>query len=408
MTDYRPRAIGRLTRDALAELPVVVLTGLRQSGKSTFLQHERGFGRRRYRTLDDPAQLAAARSDPEAFVRSDAALTIDEAQKCPELLVAVKREVDRTRAPGRFLLSGSANFALLRGITESLAGRALYLTLHPFTRRELAGRLAPAPFIRRSFESGAPPGRAAPGGVEPRAVLEGGLPPVCLGQARRPALWFRGYEQTYLERDVRELSRIGDLVPFRNLLQLAALRTAQLLSVSELGRDAKLNAATAARYLGVLEASFVVRRVAPFLANRASRLIKSPKLYLSDSGLASHLAGVDEPRLAAGDPMWGALLETYVAQNLAAILDADWPDARLGYWHVQGRHEVDFVIESGRDCLAIEIKAASRWHERDLAGLRVFLDRTPRCRVALLAYAGAEVVQLGERLWAVPLAGLLE
>lgn len=280
--------------------------------------------------------------------------------------------------------------------------------MHPFTRRELAGRLAPAPFVRRSFESGAPPRRTAPGGVAPRAELDGGLPPVCLGQARRPALWFRGYEQTYLERDVRELSRIGDLVAFRNLLRLAALRTGQLLGVSELGRDAKLNAATAARYLGVLEASFVVRRVAPFLANRASRLIKSPKLYLSDSGLASHRAGVDQARLAAGDPMWGALLETYVAQNLAAILDADWPDARLGYWHVQGRHEVDFVIESGRDCLAIEIKAASRWHERDLAGLRVFLDRTPRCRVALLAYAGAEVVQLGARLWAVPLAGLLE
>ena len=408
MTGYHPRALGRLTREALAGIPVVVVTGLRQSGKSTFLQRERGLAGRRYLTLDDPAQLAAARSDPEAFVRSDAPLTIDEAQKCPELLVAIKREVDASRAPGRFLLSGSANFALLRGVTESLAGRALYLTLHPFTRRELAGRLAPAPFVKRTFEAGGPPARAAPGGITPRAVIDGGLPPVSLRQTRRPALWFRGYEQTYLERDVRELARIGDLVPFRNLLQLAALRTAQVLSVSDLGRDAKLNAATTARYLSLLEASFVVRRVAPFLANRASRLIKSPKLYVADSGLASHLAGVDEARLAAGDPMWGALLETYVAQNLAAILDADWPEARLGYWHVQGRHEVDFVIESGRDCLAVEVKAAARWDRHDLAGLRAFLDKTPRCRAAILAYRGAEIVRLGERLWAVPLAGLLE
>jgi len=408
MTAYRSRALGRLVREALAEIPVVVVTGLRQSGKSTFLQQERGLARRRYLTLDDPAQLAAARSDPEAFVRSDAPLTVDEAQKCPELLVAVKREVDRSRVPGRFLLSGSANFALLSGVTESLAGRALYLTLHPFTRRELEGRLAPEPFVRRTFEAGAPPARAAPGGIKPRAVIDGGLPPVCLGQARRPGLWFKGYEQTYLERDVRALARIGDLVPFRNLLQLAALRTAQILGVSDLGRDAKLNAATTARYLSLLEASFVVRRVSPFLANRASRLIKSPKLYVSDSGLASHLAGVDEAHLAAGDPMWGALLETYVAQNLAAILDADWPEARLGYWHVQGRHEVDFVIESGRECMAIEVKASSRWDDRDLAGLRAFLDKTPRCRVAIIAYGGTEAVRLAERLWAVPLAGCLE
>ena len=173
---------------------------------------------RRYLTLDDPAQLAAARSDPEAFVRSESPLTVDEAQKCPELLTAIKREVDRARRPGRFLLSGSANFALLKGITESLAGRALYLTLHPFTRRELAGKLAVTPFIRRAFDAGQPPRRAAAGGVASRAIVEGGLPPVCLGEVSSPALWFKGYEQTYLERDVRELARIGDLVPFRTLL----------------------------------------------------------------------------------------------------------------------------------------------------------------------------------------------
>ncbi len=393
---------------ALAEMPVVVVTGLRQSGKSTFLQHEKGLAGRRYVTLDDPAQLAAARSDPQAFVRSESPLTVDEAQKCPELLVAIKREVDRARRPGRFLLSGSANFALLKGITESLAGRALYLTLHPFTRRELEGRLAAAPFVRRAFDAGEPPPRPAAGNIGRRAIVEGGLPPVCLAEARHPDLWFKGYEQTYLERDVRELARIGDLVPFRNLLLLAALRTAQILSVSDLGRDAKLNAATTARYLSLLEASFVVRRLAPFLANRATRLIKSPKLYIADSGLASHLAGLDEARLKAGDPMSGALLETYVAQNLVAILDSDWPKARLGYWHVQGRHEVDFVIESGRDCLAIEIKAAARWGDRDLAGLRAFLDKTPPCRAAFLAYGGTEILKLGERLWAVPLAAVLE
>lgn len=407
MTHYRPRALGRLVRDALAEMPVVVVTGLRQSGKSTFLQHEKDLARRRYASLDDFAQLAAARSDPEGFVRSDEPLTIDEAQKCPDLLTAIKREVDRDRRPGRFLLSGSANFALLRGISESLAGRALYLTLHPFTRRELQGQLAARPFVRRVIESGTPSGASPDAGVTAQEVLAGGLPPVCLDEVRRPGLWFKGYEQTYLERDVRQLSRVGDLISFRNFMRLAALRTGQVLAISDLGRDAKLNAKTAGRYLSLLEASFVVSTLKPHLANRASRLIKSPKLYVTDSGLAAHLAGVNDAGIARGYSQWGALLETYVAQNLAAILASDWPEASLAYWHIQGRYEVDFVIEAGRDTLAIELKATARWDERDLAGLRAFLENTPRCRAALLAYGGNKLVKLGDRLWAAPLGVVL-
>lgn len=180
------------------------------------------------------------------------------------------------------------------------------------------------------------------------------------------------------------------------------------LSVSELGRDAKLNAATTARYLSLLDASFVVRRLTPFLANRVSRLVKSPTLYLADSGLAWHLAALDERRLEARDPMSSAILEIYIAQNLASILDCDWPEARHCHWHVQGRHEVDFVIESGRDCIAIKIKATSRWAERDFAGLRAFLGKTPACRAALLANGGSETVRLGERLWAAPLAAVID
>jgi predicted AAA+ superfamily ATPase len=387
-------------------MPVVIVTGLRQSGKSTFLQHEKALAARRYVTLDDFAQLAAARSDPEGLIRSEEPLTIDEAQKCPELLTVIKREVDRSRRAGRFLLSGSANFALLRGVTESLAGRALYHTLHPFTRRELQGTSRSLPYLRRAFENGAPPKYTGAAHITPDEVLVGGFPPVCLKLTRRPAFWFKGYEQTYLERDVRELSRLVDLVSFRNLLGLAANRTGQILTISELGRVAKLNATTTARYLRVLEASFVVTRLHPYFANRASRLIKSPKLYVSDSGLAAHLVGVGETGVAS-EALKGALLETYVAQNLAALLQSEWTGARLSYWHVQGRYEVDFVIEKGRETLAIEIKSASRWDERDLAGLKAFLDKTKQCRLAILAYGGRETVRLGDRLWAVPLAAVL-
>jgi predicted AAA+ superfamily ATPase len=407
MTDYLPRALGAPVREALSSLPVVVVTGLRQSGKSTFLQQEAGLRDRLYVNLDDFAQLETARRSPELLLTQDQPVTIDEVQKLPELLPAIKRAVDRDRRPGRFLLSGSANLALLQGITESLAGRALYLTLHPFTRRELARALDTPLFVRALFDQGKPSPGASSKPVSHADILLGGMPPVCLGLTPRAELWFKGYEQTYLERDVRELSRLTDLVAFRQLLKLAALRTGQVLNLSDLARDAKMPATTAQRYLSVLEASFLATRLPPLLSNRTSRLIKSPKLYLTDSGLAAYLADITEQDLDAHDRLRGALLETYVAQNLFANLEAHWPRARLHFWHIQGRYEVDFVIESGRGTLAIEIKAATRWEARDLKGLSAFLDGNPECRAGVLGYLGSETVPLGDRLWAVPLARLL-
>jgi predicted AAA+ superfamily ATPase len=239
-------------------------------------------------------------------------------------------------------------------------------------------------------------------------VLTGGLPPVCLGPAAGVSEWFRAYVQTYVERDVRQLSQITDLVAFRVLAQLAALRTAQVLVISTLARDAKLNAVTAGRYLDLLETSFLIRRLPPFLKNRSSRLVKSPKLHFTDSGLAAHMAGVSSLAPGRDDLLRGALFETYVAQNLAALLEAHLPDAQLAYWHEQGRHEVDFVIEVGREVFAIEVKAATRWNDTDLSGLRTFLERTPACQAAILAYNGKEAVKLDKRLWAIPMGQLLE
>lgn len=401
---YRPRALAGRIREALEDLPVVIVTGLRQTGKSTLLLRDPRLARRRYVSLDDFAQLEAARRNPEAFARQSGPLTVDEAQRCSELLSAIKAAVDADRRPGRFLLSGSANFALLRGVTESLAGRALYLTLRPFTRRELSERPRTEPVIKSLFDTGRLPRDVSARGVTVADITRGGLPPVCLKLVRSPALWFQGYEQTYLERDVRDLSRLTDLVSFRQLLRLASLRTGQVLSVSDLARDAKLNVATTSRYLSVLEASFVVERLVPFLSNRTSRLIKSPKLYLADSGLATHLAGGGRARLSTSDPLAGAILETYMESNLAGILEASWPEARLAFWHVQGRYEVDFVVEAGGETLALEVTASARWRARDLAGLHAFLERNPRCRAGVLAYGGTQAVRLEDRLWAVPLA----
>jgi len=391
---------------ALADMPVVVLTGMRQTGKSTLLTTAPEIKGRRYLTLDDFAQLAAAREDPEGFLADDEPLTIDEVQRAPELLVAVKRAVDRDRRPGRFLLSGSANLALLKGVSESLAGRAVYLTLRPFSLRELRQRTEEPAFLPAFFrEPRLPRGHVEP--IRPSEILAGGLPPVALKQVRDAGLWFRGFVQTYLERDVRDLAQVADLAAFRRFLQLAALRTGQVLNISELGRDAQQNATTSSRWLGLLETSFAVMRLPPHLGNRASRLIKSPKIYAGDAGLAAHLAGVEDLSLSADEPLRGPLWETYVAHSLGAVLEAHWPGARLGFWNIQGRHEVDFVIERGRDSLAIEVKSATRWTERDLAGLRAFLEHAPRCRAAVLAHRGEDAVRLGERLWALPLGTLL-
>ncbi len=406
MTTYLPRELTpRLTR-ALRSLPVVVLSGLRQTGKSTLLQNESSLSTgHAYRTLDDFATLAAARANPESLLAEP--VILDEVQRCPELLVALKQNVDTLRRPGRFILSGSANLALLGQVAETLAGRAAYFALHPMTRRERRRATGPTPLLIRFLEAPAlPQGRARP--ISDREVLLGGLPPACLGPAGDADEWFRAYAQTYVERDVRQLSQITDLVAFRTLAQLAALRTGQVLVISTLARDAKLNAVTAGRYLDLLETSFLIRRLPPFLKNRSSRLVKSPKLYFTDSGVAAHLAGVRTLQPGRDDLIRGALFETYVAQNLAGLLEAHRPDAQLTYWHEQGRHEVDFVIEEGRQVVAIEVKAATRWHESDLSGLRAFLDRTPACEAAVLAYNGSQAVRLGDRLWALPVGHLLQ
>jgi len=407
MPDYHARDISAEVARALKSMPVTVVTGMRQTGKTTFLRSEPGLSDRTYISFDDFAQLEAAKSDPDGFLGQGSPMTIDEAQKCPEIFGAIKRAVDKKRISGRFLLSGSANFTILKNITESLAGRAVYLAIHPFNRREVARNTGAEPFIKKFFEKqDLRPARPARS-VRPEDIMLGGMPTVCLRQVKDPAVWFKGFEQTYLERDVREMSQIGNLMALRALLRLAALRTGQLLSPSELGRDAKLSAATASRYLSLFDASFLITRIAPYLGNRASRLIKSPKLYLSDSGLAGYLASVGPGSDVRQDPLFGALFETYASQNLLSILAAKWQSAGLYFWAVQGRNEVDFVIESGRACLALEFKSAARWHDRDLAGLKAFLSATPHCKAAILCHNGEDAVKLREKLWALPVGLVL-
>ena len=404
MTTYKPREITKTLIESLQNMPVVVLSGMRQTGKSTLLLNQPQLKKRRYISFDDFNTLELARSNPEELLSGKEPITIDEAQKYPEILNVIKKEVDRNRKPGRFLLSGSANFLLLKKVAESLAGRAVYITLHPFTRREMLGRTKEKPALAYFIDTGAFPKREIKP-VSLKEILKGGMPSVCLGQVKKPEVWFRGYEQTYLERDIRSLSQVADLVSFRNLLHLVALRNTKILNISELARDAKLNVVTTSRYLSLMETSFILSRIQPHLRNKTSRLIKSPKVYLSDTGLSAYLEEIKDSNV--NEMVRGALLESYVAQNLEGIFSAYYPDAKITYWNIQGRYEVDFIVEVDGQTLAIEVKSGSRWNENDLVGIKAYLASNKDCLGGLLVYNGRDLLKLGKNIWAIPVNLLL-
>ncbi len=395
-----PRLAGPALAQRLRVMPAVVVTGARQAGKSTLAEHLVG-GARRYHSLDDFDVLDAARRDPEALVGGSEPVTLDEVQREPGLLSAVKRAIDRDRKPGRFLLTGSANLLLMRGMSESLAGRASYLTLWPMTRREQrglgrAGRwdelLATPESEWRALLA------AGDGDAEDWHALarRGGFPTpaVELAAPAERAIWFDGYVRTYLERDLLDLAAISALPDFRRLMRAACLRLGQLVNQTELGRDTSLPQPTVHRWLNLLETSYLLVRLPAYAVNRTKRLIKTPKMYWGDTGVALHLAGT-EPG--------GAHLENLVLQDLLAWRDARVERAELGYWRTSTGEEVDFVIESGRGLLPIEVKAASRPRLADCAHLRTFrAENGKQARAGLLLHTGNMLEWLAPDVLAAP------
>lgn len=395
-----PRLAGPALAQRLRVMPAVVVTGARQAGKSTLAEHLVG-GARRYHSLDDFDVLDAARRDPEALVGGSEPVTLDEVQREPGLLSAVKRAIDRDRKPGRFLLTGSANLLLMRGVSESLAGRASYLTLWPMTRREQRGlgragrwdELLATPESEWRALLGAGDGDAE----DWRALARRGgfpTPAVELAAPAERAIWFDGYVRTYLERDLLDLAAISALPDFRRLMRAACLRLGQLVNQTELGRDTSLPQPTVHRWLNLLETSYLLVRLPAYAVNRTKRLIKTPKMYWGDTGVALHLAGT-EPG--------GAHLENLVLQDLLAWRDARVERAELGYWRTSTGEEVDFVIESGRGLLPIEVKAASRPRLADCAHLRTFrAEYGKQARAGLLLHTGNMLEWLAPDVLAAP------
>ncbi len=408
---YIHRSIVHLLDDALASMPVVVVSGPRQSGKSTLLRQEESLRSRRYLTLDDAVTLAQALREPDSLLDADGPITIDEAQRAPKLLLAIKRAVDRNPVPGRFLLSGSANFLLLRKVAESLAGRAVYLHLGPISWHERKRELQEAPLWRMLSEPIEDVESLFSQQLDnptPKDWIWGGFPGICLGRPDKAwRLWFTGYRQTYLERDLRDLTQIVDLGLFEQFVQIMSLRSAQVLNIRDVARDCGSNAPTISRWLGVMETGFIGQRLPPYFSNRVKRLVKAPKWYLTDSGLMAFLAGMDIAMDVGSHPLKGSLFETFVLQNLVALVSARVPDARILHYRSHEGHEVDFVIETSRMVLGIEAKAGTSVDARDIKGLRALVEAEKRCKWGLVAYMGREVQALGPRLFAVPVGRLL-
>lgn len=408
-----PRLLGPSVAAALQRFPVVVVTGARQTGKTTLVQTGAIASGRTFRSLDDYEILERALEEPNALVADADQITLDEVQRAPDLLRAIKRDVDRSRTLGRFLLTGSANLLMMRRISESLAGRAVYLTLWPMTEREKRGSPDGGPWTAwlqardtRGAHQVTPRGREA--SDWPSRVLTGGYPvPALAADDAERTQWFDGYVRTYLERDLQDLASISSLPDFRRLMRLAAFRVGQMLNQSELARDATLAQATAHRYLNLLETSYQMVRLPAFATSSTKRLVKTPKLYWTDPGLAAHLAGVTSVGGSTEIEVPGALLENLVLTQILAWRETMIPRPEIHYWRAHDGTEVDFIIEAGRRLLPIEVKAASRARLADVPGLRLFLHEHPKAApFGILLYGGAEVLRLSENIVAAPLTSL--
>ncbi|MDD5707202.1 MAG: ATP-binding protein [Kiritimatiellae bacterium] len=402
---------GKVTA-ALSDTPVVLINGARQSGKTTLVQ-ELAADRPNtvYRTLDDAATLAAAVADPVGFVRQPAELLIvDEVQHVPALFPAIKQEVDRNRRPGRFLLTGSANVLLLPKLSESLAGRMEILTLEPLAQTEVAGEgvnVLPGLF---AAEGPAIPARHVTGDENLTGrIVAGGYPEaLARGDPARRAAWFGAYLTAILQRDVRDLANIEGLTEMPRLLSLLATRTAGLLNVAELSRDAGIAHNTLKRYLALLQATFLIRLLPAWSRNPGKRFTKAPKLHVTDTGLASHLLGIDATRLAGHPTHWGRLVETFVVDEI--MRQATWAPflVQASHFRLATGQEVDLVLEDSRGrVVGVEVKAAATLRGEDLNGLKSLAALSGEAWAGgVVLYGGDTPLPFGPGLKAWPIASL--
>ena len=405
-----PRFARSRLEEALEDTPVVLVHGPRQCGKTTLARIVGDAAGYEYITFDDDVQLAATKADPVGFVASLPDRTVlDEVQRAPGLFLALKTAVDRDRRPGRFILTASANVLLVPKLADSLAGRMEIQRLHPLSQDELAGEpsrfideLFAAQFRNRRLE------RLGPDLVD--RISSGGYPAALLrSTAKRRAAWYRDYIETLVQRDVRDLARINALGSLPRLLQLSAGQTARLVNVAEMASAFQLSRPTIRDYVVLLERSFLLEHLPPWHSNRLSRLIKTPKLHMGDTGLATALLGLDAGALIKDRDMLGQILETFVFQELRR--QASWNETLVQFHHFRDKDgaEVDIVLEQAGKITGIEVKAAATVTGKDFRGLKKLRETTgERFAAGVVMYDGENVAGFGENLYAIPIRVLWE
>jgi uncharacterized protein len=413
MTDQTlyPRFARSRVEEALSDTPVVLVHGPRQCGKTTLARMVGDAAGYSYITFDDDVQLAAAQTDPVGFVADLPEKTVlDQVQRVSALFLALKSAVDQDRRPGRFIMTGSANVLLVPKLADSLAGRMEILRLHPLAQDELARR--ESRFLEALFTGKFQIRRLARLGPELAEKIVAGGYPAALARAtpRRRTAWYRDYIETLVQRDVRDLARISSLGSLPRLLQLAAGQTARLVNVAEVASGFQLSRPTIRDYVALLERIFLLEHLPPWHSNRLSRLIKTPKLHLTDTGLAAALLGVDAGSLARDRALLGQLLETFVFQELRR--QASWCEKPITFHHFRHKDgaEVDIVLDRGAGEVAgIEVKAAATVTATDFRGLKKLREATgDRFLTGVVLYDGESVAGFGDRLCAVPIRALWE
>lgn len=403
--------------ESLKDTPVALLQGSRQTGKSTLAEQiveQRKQGQ--YVTLDNQNILVGAHEDPTGFLHnlvarvSPTELTVlDEIQRAPELLLAIKAEVDRTRRPGRFLLTGSANILLLPKIADSLAGRIELHTLWPLSQGEIDGMKEG--FIDAVFAKTFPVSRHTfpPCTDLLQRICRGGYPEIhARPSAARQRAWFEAYITTMLQRDIRDLANIEGLTALPRVLALVATRAAGLTNYSELSRSLAIPLSTLKRYIALFEQAFLIHQLSPWSGNLGKRLVKTSKLFFNDTGLLAYVLGMDVKRLAQDHNHIGPLLENFVINELQK--QRAWNRTPTTLFHVRTHtgQEVDVVIEDNQGRLVgIEVKAGATISPQDFKGLRALANSVgDRFHRGLVLYTGQSVVPLGSNLSAIPVTGL--